>query len=54
MSWKTSADFTRPILSVKIFDLFSSLGLWKLQETIELEMMLALVHIWTFMEKSKL
>lgn len=54
MSWEMSAAFICPILSVTKPDLFSSPGLQKLQETIELAAMLAMIHIWTCMEKSKL
>lgn len=45
MSWEASAAFACPILSVTKFDLLSSPGLRKLQETIELATMLARIHI---------
>lgn len=45
MSWEMSAAFICPILSVTKPDLFSSPGLQKLQETIELAAMLAMIHI---------
>jgi len=45
MSWEMSAAFVCPILSVTKFDLFSSLGLRKCQETIDLTTTLVMTHV---------